>query len=169
MNSKAHNLAIAYAVKKRFTKSRGGDEDLSPASEPEHSAENAVMKQMDFDKKAQEHEDLAEPAEPSRHVLPHMARGGIVKSPSMVAQNIMKMRKMAKGGMVESDDRPEGDESIDNFGYEDHPDNDFLADEEQTPYFNPNQADLREPDAKERRKSMISNIMRGLHAKHLGK
>lgn len=61
-------------------------------------------------------------------------------------------KKMADGGEV----------SQDNKGAEDHPDNDWLSDEEQSAYWNPNQADLHEEDAKERRKAMLKKIFRGV-------
>lgn len=78
-------LAIAYSMKRRNAKkmAKGGmvrdeedmgrnhdpirgeqmvqdNEALNPMNEPEHGAEDAVMKQMNFSKKAQEHEDLEE-------------------------------------------------------------------------------------------------------------
>jgi hypothetical protein len=44
---------------------------------------------------------------------------------------------------------------------DDHPDDDYLSDEEQTAFFHPNDRD--EFDPSEKRKMMLSNIMRGLH------
>lgn len=142
--------------------------------------------------KAQEHEDLPHPAEWTKEELPesenlpaHMlAMGGMIH-PKRIASMIrmgrvgtpkMGPRYYAEGGAVPPTsedmdwrDRPEGGDSIDNFHAETHTDNDWLSGEEQSPYFHPNQADLYEENTKARRKGTLSNIMRGLHAKHLGK
>lgn len=76
-------------------------------------------------------------------------------------------QKMAQGGRVhEDDDRPEGDESIDNFRREDHPDNDFLSDEEQTSYRNLNSGEKDEELEAPKRSRMLDRIMRGIHARN---
>lgn len=68
-------------------------------------------------------------------------------------KNILGKGK-AEGGMIDED------ESLDNQHSDDHPDNDWLSGEEDSSYWNPNQADLKEGDAKARRKAMIASIMR---------
>lgn len=79
----------------------------------------------------------------------------------------------ADGGEVDNEDtwtdRPGDGDSIDNFHAETHPDNDFLSGEEQTEYHHLTDADYNEPDQKMRRKGMLDKIMRGLHARHMGK
>lgn len=117
-------LAMAYAMKRRM---KGSSRDQ------EHLA-----------KQAQEHEDLAEPMEPSEH-LPEDMHEHMLSHGGMIGK-IMHKRKMAMGGMVESEDEGDAGE------YESDP---FLSDEEQTEL----------PDSKMR----LRSIMRGLHARHLGK
>lgn len=148
-------------------------EDTHPMMEPEHSAEDMVYEEYELPLHEQAHGQLPQPKEPREY----LAKGGEIGNsmhmgmhPHTIAKSIM-MKRMAKGGSVESEnwmDRPEDGDSIDNFHSESHPDNDFLSDEEDTEYFNPNQADLREPDAKEHRKSMLSGIMRNLQKRHYG-
>lgn len=159
------------------------NEDLNPMYEPEHGAEMMMKKEYHFKPLAQNHEDLDKPSESIKHYEPseenlpaHMlSHGGIIKG-------IMKRRMMAQGGMVDQypgKDEVTGqphmgdtDREIHNLGTENmtyidkHPDDDFLSDEEQTPFFHFNERDEFEPS--EKRKRMLSDIMRGLHRIHMG-
>lgn len=172
---------IANAFNKRMA--AGGmveNEDLDPMNEPEHGAENEMYKEHRFGKMAQEHEEIDEPREPIQHYMaseedmPHGMLGNI-------AQSIMKKRMMAAGGMVEYPGKDEvtgqshmgmSDRAIHNPGTDNmtyinsHPDDDFLSDEEQTPFFHFNDRDEFEPS--EKRKRMLGDIMRGLHRSHMG-
>lgn len=119
---KMNNLPIAYAIRKRNMqkKAKGGmieNEDQHPHNEPEHGAENKVLAQMDFSKKAQEHEDLEEskmdPGSMNAHhaktmalrAEPKMAEANLSPgeqesffSKGGIAKAIMR-KKMARGGM----------------------------------------------------------------------
>ena len=93
------------------------------------------------------------------------------RTPSVPSYADVTPKTFALGGLVEKilerklgsrtiDDRPEGDESIDNFGSENHPDNDFFSPEEDTEYAHLNIFDYHEPDAELRRKEAIKNSLR---------
>lgn len=192
-SKRAQNLAIAYAVKRRFAKKKmamGGEvnEDLDPEHEPSGLTETQNVADEHLGRMAEEHEELMEPAEPTDAWLEpaaedrpaKMAKGGMfdsmnvardIRSKGMSMKGGVHAKRFAEGGMAEAEstDRPEDGESIDNFRSEMHPDNDFLSGEEDSPYFNPNQADLREPDAKARRSMMMERVMRNLQKKHMGK
>jgi hypothetical protein len=60
------SIAIAYAAKRMAQKkkmAKGGmvNEDLAPMHEPEHGAEDLVLKEEKLSPFAQEHEDIDEP------------------------------------------------------------------------------------------------------------
>lgn len=98
-------------------------------------------------------------------------QGGMFGKPSSrmgsSIASAIRGQKMALGGRVhEDDDRPEGDESIDNFRREDHPDNDFLSGEEQTSYRNLNSGEKDEEEEIPKRSRMLDKIMRGIHARN---
>lgn len=78
------------------------------------------------------------------------------------------MKSYSDGGAVhEDDDRPEGSDSIDNFRAEDHPDNDWLSDEEDSSYRHLNEDNSEDtPSSKMKRKGMLDRIMRGIHARN---
>lgn len=182
MNRKGNNpmsLAIAYAIRKKnaMKKAKGGmieNEDF----DPEHEDPTAI-----------ETQDLEGESDQDRPDIAFMSHGGMAKA-------IMKKKKMADGGSVDDVPEPNkkaasefskgasssGYEGMDTYiknakegiksamGYADggevHPDDDFLSDEEQTPYFHKSEDDL-EPKAK--RRNMISSIMSSLHSRHYGK
>jgi hypothetical protein len=154
-----------------------------------------MMKEERFKPHAQEHEEIDEPHEsrdyysPSPEDLPaHMfSHGGIahaIMKHRMMAKGGMmhhKMHHMADGGMMEYPGKDEvtgephmgmsntaiHNPGADNMTYiNEHPDDDFLSDEEQTPFFSYNDRDEFEPT--EKRKRMLGNIMRGLHRVHMG-
>jgi hypothetical protein len=102
---------------------------------------------------------------------PEHANMKMGRTPTVAPYSDVTPKTFALGGLVEKilekklnersrDSRPEGDESIDNFGYEEHPDNDFLSDEEDTEYAHLNIFDYHEPDAELRRKETIKNSLR---------
>lgn len=140
------------------------NEMLDPMNEPEHGAERVMQKEHDFGFKGQNYEDLSHPEEPDLSVgvdeenTPHhmFAKGGIAKA--IMMKHMKSMPMMAKGGRIE-----EG-ESIDNQYPDEHPDNDYLSDEEDTPYFNYSDMDTFDPT--EKRRAQIGKIMRGLHERN---
>lgn len=178
-------LAIAYAIKRRNQKKMAAGGMVNEDLNPEHDNPDALGTQ-DVDREAlslgeQEHGELPQPEEPRRHVSP--SRDPIHAAPRMGQADLsleeqgadmayggmMKKaiaRRMAQGGMVDSSDRPEDGDSIDNFLSAEHPDNDFLSGEEQTPYHH--LGDHSE-EAEEPRKGIIRSIMRNLHSKHFGR
>lgn len=134
------NLAVAYAIKRRNQKmAKGGEinEELHPEHDNPKAIETDEIGPEHLDMLAQEHEDLDEPKEPKRHVMPPV---GLMKK--------MMMRRMASGGMVDS---------LDNAGDMEHPDNDFLSDEEQTPY--------SEDAPPKHRRGVIEGIIRSLRGR----
>lgn len=84
-------IAIAMAVRRRNHKAHGGMVQNEPQEHLSH--------------KAQSHETLAHPQEPTESLHPravayqHMARGGIM-SPHHIVSGIMKRKMMSKGGMA---------------------------------------------------------------------
>lgn len=114
------------------------NEDLDPRYEPEHDAEDSMMKEHRFSKFAEEHDEIDEPRESRGHYseasedTPHGMLGDI-------AGSIMKKRMMAEGGTVSQND-------------------DFLSDEEQDPFAHENSFD--EFKEKPKRRSILDSIMR---------
>lgn len=184
MTMKDKNLAIAYAIKKRM--SRGGmvpKEDMArehdPLPSPYGSSASSEMmhpnrepsglkKTKDFPQErlgrmAQEHEEIAEPAQPKRHVMPakenlpqNMAHGGMAKDPNVIVMNIRK--KMAHGGMASADDddfltAEMGPEEMESIEHEIMPDDQEAMEDE--PHVT--------------HKKRLEAIMKGLHHKHYGK
>ena len=168
-------LAIAYAVRRKAMKQKmaaGGmvpDEDmgenmdpiveqdsqdnemLDPMREPEHGAARMMKRTEVLRGKAMNHEDMPEPAEPKRHIMP--------SEPKSMAAAIMG-RRMAKGGMVDELSIDENDhDPRDEFLTADMP-----ADETGSEHPVPDDEDPRE-----RRRSMLSGIMSGLSRRHMGK
>lgn len=178
-STRKFQIASAFGPKK----AKGGmieNEDLNPFSEPEHEAKNEMMKQHRLSPYAQNHDDLEEPEEQTERVmpdeedLPEGMFGNIARS--------MRMRKMADGGMIKGyparvpdyvNDELESvdsDTKIHNFGTDNltdiahHPDDDFLSDEEDTPYFHPSEMD--DDESSPERSRIISKIMRGIAKRH---
>ena len=187
----ADDQAREYDEEPLMTFEEDHNEDLDPMDEPEHGAERMMSDQFDFDERDQSHETQAHPSEPKEHFEPdeenlpnHMDVEDVPShmfSHGGIAHAIMKKHKMmmAEGGMVEY---PDTDKVIDSGSYghmgttdrsmtnnrtgntmdlDEHPDDDYLSDEEDTHYFHPN--DMDEFEATARRKKMISDIMRGPH------
>jgi hypothetical protein len=102
-------LAIAYAVRKRAGKkmAKGGmveNEDLDPKNEPEQGAKNAVLKQMDFSKKAEEHEDLEESKIDPGSMNAYKPKTMSLRKEPKIAQSDLSLAEQganfAKGGEV---------------------------------------------------------------------
>lgn len=194
---RAQNLAIAYAVKRRNAKkmASGGmvpeedmgrnhdeivsqhsvdNEDLDPTYEPEHSAKNAVLKEMDFSKKAQEHEDLAHPVEPMESAspaeddLPH----GMLSQGSIAKRIMQKRLALARGGDGIERHYAEGG-VVDEMGLQDQevdPDMFLTHNMEEIPMEHKTHLDDLDMESKsERRKRMVSGLMDKIRARHMGK
>lgn len=141
------------------------NEDLNPMNEPEHGAEDKMLRTQKLGRMAQEHEVIDEPAEPKRSLMaPKMMAHGGMMHPSGIAQGVMKKR-MAAGGMVdhelsidENDDDPR-----DTFLTADMPDYETGSDHTAM------EDDEMEEAPEMRRKKMLSGIMSGLAMRHMGK
>lgn len=155
--SKSFKSALGFAD--------GGEvenEDLHPMHEVHSKAKEMVMHENDLSKHAQSHETLAHPEEMHEHVEPkaedmpnHMFYG-----PKKIAGDIVK-RRMAKGGMcyaeggVVNDDRTEMEMEEPEYGNDTYPD--------------PDNMEHTEGMDMPKRKMILSNIMRGIRSRHMGK
>lgn len=135
------------------------NEDLDPMDEPEQGAESLTMR------------------------VSRMAKGGMARSPSGIAQAV-KMRRMSKGGMTDCyADGGEVDDDVDTMPDYSMGDDDFTAEgpEDEIPNMTYPDPDGKEDtegqgdramegdDSKMKRRGMLKGIMRELSAAHYGK
>lgn len=101
------SLAIAYNIKRHAKKRMAEGGEVNESLHPEHENPDAIETQNIGDEhlgmKAQEHEDLAEPAEPMEHVEPMKEDMG--RSDADISR-IMRAVKMAMGGSVDEQHKP---------------------------------------------------------------
>lgn len=164
------DLALAYNLARHNKKkmAKGGmveNEDLNPMHEPGHEVEDKVMSQVgqshmkeDYKKETIHPAEMKEHVEPKEENLPdHMFYG-----PKNIVQKIMQKRMMAKGGMcyaqggVVNDDRTMDEMDEPDYGNNTYPDPDNMEHTEGM-------------EEAPKRKMILSNIMRGIRSRHMGK